>query len=298
MDRFGALSAFIEAADSGSFTEASRRLGISASAVSKAVMRLEERLRTRLFHRSTRSITLTPEGRLFLERCRRIADEMEAAEIDLAQMHDAPRGTLKLSLPSAGILFMSQLAEFQKCYPKIELDMDCSDRLVDVIAEGFDVVLRTGDPTDSRLMSRVIGDYRQVIVGSPDYFERNGIPRVPEDLSQHACIMYRSHVSGKLLRWSFWRDGGQIDVTLSATTITNALEPQLVFARQGAVLAYLPDFTVQNDLDSGRLVTVLDQYLEDSTTFRVLWPSSRYLSPKVRVFVDFVADNLLATKRR
>ncbi|MCJ2876641.1 LysR family transcriptional regulator [Rhizobium pusense] len=295
MDRLGALSAFMEAADAGGFTEAGRRLGLSASAVSKAVMRLEERLRTRLFHRSTRSITLTPEGRLFLERCRRIAAEMEAAELDLAQLHDAPRGKLKFSLPSAGLPFMEQLAEFQKRYPDIELDMDCSDRLVDVIDEGFDAVLRTGDGSDSRLMSRMIGVYRQVIVGSPDYLARRGVPATPEDLNHHASIMYRSRGSGKLLPWCVTRDGERIDLSLSPATITNALEPQLAFARQGVGLAYLPDFTVRDDIASGRLVPVLDRYLTETISFRVLWPSSRHLSPKVRVFVDFVAENLLKT---
>ncbi|EJN04191.1 LysR family transcriptional regulator [Phyllobacterium sp. YR531] len=293
MDRLGALSAFMEAADAGGFTEAGRRLGLSASAVSKAVMRLEERLRTRLFHRSTRSITLTPEGRMFLERCRRIAAEMEAAELDLAQLHDTPRGKLRFSLPSAGMPFMEQLAEFQKHYPNIELDMDCSDRLVDVIDEGFDAVLRTGEGSDSRLMSRVIGTYRQVIVGSPNYLERRGIPQLPGDLSQHTCIMYRSLASGKLLDWPLSLNGVPIDLPLSPSTITNALEPQLVFAQQGVGLACLPDFTVRKEIVSGTLVQVLDHHLTGATTFRVLWPSSRHLSPKVRVFVDFVTENLL-----
>jgi DNA-binding transcriptional LysR family regulator len=293
MDRLGALSAFMEAADAGGFTEAGRRLGLSASAVSKAVMRLEERLRTRLFHRSTRSITLTPEGRMFLERCRRIAAEMEAAELDLAQLHDAPRGKLKFSLPSAGMPFMEHLAGFQKRYPDIELDMDCSDRLVDVIDEGFDAVLRTGEGSDSRLMSRVIGTYRQVIVGSPGYLERRGVPKTPGDLSKHACIMYRSLASGKLLHWHVSSNGEPIDLPLSPSTITNALEPQLVFAQQGVGLACLPDFTVRDEIASGKLVQVLDRYLTGTTTFRVLWPSNRHLSPKVRVFVDFVAENLL-----
>lgn len=298
MDRLGALSAFMEAADAGGFTEAGRRLGLSASAVSKAVMRLEERLRTRLFHRSTRSITLTPEGRLFLERCRRIAAEMEAAELDLAQLHDAPRGKLKFSIPSAGMPFMKQLAEFQKRYPDIELDMDCSDRLVDVIDEGFDAVLRTGEGSDSRLMSRVIGTYRQVIVGSPDYLEQHGVPETPGDLGKHSCIMYRSLVSGKLLPWRSACNGESIDLPLSPMTITNALEPQLAFARQGVGLACLPDFTVREDIATGRLTPVLDRYLTGMTVFRVLWPSSRHLSPKVRVFVDFVAENLLTGRQR
>jgi DNA-binding transcriptional LysR family regulator len=297
MDRLGALSAFMEAADTGSFTEASRRLGISASAVSKAVLRLEERLRTRLFHRSTRSITLTPEGRLFLERCRRIAAEMEAAELDLAQVHEAPRGRLKFSLPSAGMPFMPQLAQFQKLYPEIELDMDCSDRLVDVIEEGFDAVLRFGDAADTRLMSRRLGGYRELIVASPDYLARKGVPETPEDLRQHSRVMYRSQTSGKLLRWPLWLDGAAFDIDLPPTAVANALEPQLVFARHGVGFSCLPDFTIRDDLNSGRLVPVLDAYLEGETPFRVLWPSSRHLSPKVRVFVDFAVDNLLLTQR-
>jgi len=292
MDRLGSLAAFTEAADSGSFTEAGRKLGISASAVSKAVLRLEERLRTKLFHRSTRSVTLTPEGRLFLERCRRIAAEMEAAELDLAQIHEAPRGRLKFSLPSAGMPFMPMLAEFQKCYAEIELDIDCSDRLVDVIDEGFDVVLRTGNATDSRLMSRVVGTYRQIVVVSPDYLNQNGVPETPEDLKRHACVMYRQFATGRLIRWLF-RDGDTVvDVELSATTITNFLEPQLVFARQGAGFAFLPDFAVEDDLARGTLVKVLDRYVGDATTLRLLWPSNRHMAPRVRVFLDFVGEQL------
>jgi DNA-binding transcriptional LysR family regulator len=187
---------------------------------------------------------------------------------------------------------MPLLAEFQKRYPEIELDIDCSDRLVDVIEEGFDAVLRTGDAADSRLMSRVIGGYRQVVVVSPDYLKRRAIPETPDDLKEHACIMYRQAATGKLLQWPFRHGGKAINVDPPAATITNALEPQLVFARQGTGLACLPDFSVQDDLESGRLVTVLDHYLEGVTTFRLLWPSSRHLSPKVRVLVDFIAEHL------
>lgn len=292
MDQLGSLSAFIEAADAGGFTEASRRLGISASAVSKAMMRLEKRLQTQLFHRSTRSVTLTPEGRLFLERCRRIAAELEAAELDLAQSRQAPRGKLKFSLPSAGMPFMPVLAEFQKRYPEIELDIDCSDRLVDIIDEGFDVVLRTGEATDSRLMSRTIGDYRQVIVASSDYLRRRETPETPDDLQNHVCVMYRQVATGRLLRWPFHHGGTTIDIHPPAATITNAMEPQLVFARHGVGLVCLPDFAVREDMECGRLTSVLGRYLEEVTTFRLLWPSSRHLSPKVRVFVDFLAENL------
>lgn len=293
MDRLGALGAFMEAAEAGGFTQAGRRLGLSASAVSKAVMRLEERLKTRLFHRSTRSVTLTPEGQMFLERCRRIAAELEAAECDLAHLHDAPRGKLKISVPSAAMPLMTTFSEFQKRFPDIQLDVDCSDRLVDVIEEGFDAVLRTGEGADSRLMSRMIGTYHQVIVGSPGYLERHGVPARSADLRSHRCIMYRSPCSGRLLEWPIVPSHATPEGQFSPATITNALEPQLVFARQGIGLACLPDFCVSDDIKRGDLVRVLERHVVGKTMFRVLWPSSRHLSPKIRVFVDFVAEKIL-----
>src|ERR1700723_3166693 len=135
MDSLGALSAFVRAAEARSFTVAGRQLGVSSSAIGKAVARMEERLGARLFHRSTRSITLTAEGALFLERCRRIFAEIEAAELELSQVREAPRGTLRVSLPLAGTLLMPSLAAFIGNYPEIRLDLDFSDRVVDVIEE-------------------------------------------------------------------------------------------------------------------------------------------------------------------
>jgi DNA-binding transcriptional LysR family regulator len=140
MDSLGSLNAFVQAAESRSFTIAGRQLGVSSSAIGKAVARMEERLGVRLFHRSTRSVTLTAEGTLFLERCRRIFSEIEAAELELSQTHEAPRGTLRVSLPLAGMLMMPTLVAFMRAYPEIMLDLDFSDRVVDVIEEGFDAV--------------------------------------------------------------------------------------------------------------------------------------------------------------
>lgn len=294
MDSLGSLNVFVQAADARGFTEAGRKLGISSSAVGKAVARLEERLGVRLFHRSTRSITLTPEGALFLERCRRILCEVEVAERELAQTQGAPRGKLRISLPSAGMLFMPKLAAFKRRYPEIELDLDCTDRLVDVIEEGFDAVLRAGEPDDSRLMARVLGSYRQVIVGAPDYFQRMGTPQRPEDLEHHACLLYRLASTGRLLPWPLGRDGQRIEFQRPVAMVTNTLEPQLCFAEQGLGIACVPDFAVRRQCAEGRLVSVLDDYIQDSTTFRVLWPSSRHLSPKLRVFVDFMVENLFA----
>ncbi len=292
MESLGSLDVFVRAGESRSFTAVGQQLGISASAVSKAIARLEQRLGVRLFHRSTRTISLTPEGALFLERCRRILCEVESAEAELLQTQSAPQGKLRISLPSVGTLFMPKLAAFQRCYPDVALDIDCSDRLVDVIEEGFDAVIRTGEPSDSRLMARVLGTYRRVIVGAPDYFQRAGLPQQPEDLAGHACLLYRYPTTGKTDIWPLSRNGRSLAMDLSGSMVTNSLDPQICFAEQSLGIACVPDIAVRRQMDEGKLITVLDDYNQDHTTFRILWPSSRHLSPKLRVFVDFMVQNL------
>ncbi|MEQ4616499.1 MAG: LysR family transcriptional regulator [Corticimicrobacter sp.] len=292
MENLGALNVFVRAGEARSFTAAGRQLGISASAVSKAIVRLEERLGVRLFHRSTRTISLTPEGTLFLERCRRILCEVESAEAELLQTQSAPRGKLRISLPSVGTLFMPRLATFKRLYPDIELDFDYSDRLVDVIEEGFDAVIRTGEPSDSRLVSRRLGSCRRVIVGAPSYFSQAGIPHEPADLAHHACLLYRFPSTGKLDTWPVTRAADMPAIELPISMVTNTLDPQVCFAEQGLGIACLPEIAVFQQLQDGKLVTVLDEYNHESMVFHVLWPSSRHLSPKIRAFVDFIAEHL------
>src|SRR6201998_4003068 len=159
MDSLGSLNAFVQAAEARSFTVAGRQLGVSSSAIGKGAARGVEGAGARLIHRSTRSVTLTAEGGLFLERCRRIFSEIKAAELELSQTHETPRGTLRVSLPLVGVLMMPTLAAFMRAYPEIMLDLDFSDRVVDVIEEGFDAVVRFADAGDTRLMSRALGMY-------------------------------------------------------------------------------------------------------------------------------------------
>src|SRR6201998_739852 len=170
--RLGALSAFVQAAEARSFTVAGRQLGVSSSAIGKAVARMEERLGVRLLHRSTRSITLTAEGALFLEHCRRIFSDIEAAELELSQTHEAPRGTLRVGLPLVGTLMMPTVAAFMRAYPEIMLDLDFSDRVIDVIEEGFDAVVRFADAGDTRLMSRALGTYSRRLVAASGLSQR------------------------------------------------------------------------------------------------------------------------------
>jgi DNA-binding transcriptional LysR family regulator len=292
MESLGSLDIFVRVGESRSFTAVGQQLGISASAVSKAIARLEDRLGTRLFHRSTRTVILTPEGFNFLERCRRILCELEQAQDELALSQSSPRGKLRVSLPSVGLLFMPHFAQFNRQHPDIELDIDCTDRLVDVIEEGFDAVIRTGEPKDSRLTARKLGTYRRTMVGSPTYLEAHGVPQNPEDLLQHRCLLYRYPSSGKIDAWPLSKKGEKVFLELSNSMVTNTLEPLLCFAESGLGIACMPDIAIRRQLDTCTLVPVLEEFNCDVTTLRVLWPSSKHLSPKLRVFIDYMTEHL------
>lgn len=293
MDSLGSLNAFVRAAETRSFTVAGRQLGVSSSAIGKSVARMEERLGVRLFHRSTRSITLTAEGALFLDRCRRIFSEIEAAELELSQTHEAPRGTLRVGLPLVGMLMIPTLAAFMRTYPEIMLDLDFSDRIIDVIEEGFDAVVRFADAGDTRLMSRALGTYRRRLVAAPAYLAAKGVPKIADDLKAHACLHHRFPTSRRFEQWPLPPEQAGVEIELPKTAVASTLEPLIYMAEQGLGIAYLPDFAIGRQLREGLLVTVLDDYTDRSGPLRVLWPSSRHLAPKLRAFVDFLAANLV-----
>ncbi|KQY48708.1 LysR family transcriptional regulator [Rhizobium sp. Root491] len=298
MEHLGALNAFVQTADCGSFAGAAARLGVSGSAIGKAVARLEERLAVRLFHRSTRSLTLTAEGALFLDRCRRIFSEIEAAELELSQIRQAPRGRLRVSLPLIGMLMMPAVMAFMRTYPEIELDLDFTDRLVDVIDEGFDAVVRTGEARDSRLMMRRAGAFSHRIVGSPDYLAARGVPSTPDDLLGHACHHHKYPSTGKLERWPMVADGAALELVLPVTSVASTLEPQICLAEEGFGLACLPQFAIREQFRRGTLVSVLEDYMQEVGAFHILWPANRHPSPKVSAFVSFMAENLLREQHR
>ena len=292
VESLSAVAAFVQAAEMRSYSEAARHLGVSASAVGKSVCRLETRLGVRLLHRSTRSITLTAEGAVFLERCRRILCELESAELELSETRQSPQGRLRISLPLVGMLVMPALTAFMHRYPAIELDVDFSDRLVDVINEGFDIVMRTGEPTDSRLVSRPVGNYRLLLVAAPGYLASRGTPRGPADLQHHACLQHRFPSTGKLEPWPLKRDAGMPEWTVPASMVCNTSAALLDVAVAGLGIACLPDFLVRPALLRGELVSVLDAHVEHQGTFRLLWASSKHLAPKLRVFIDFMGEEL------
>ncbi|WP_288101243.1 LysR family transcriptional regulator [Pseudomonas sp.] len=299
MDSLNGFVVFVQVAETRSFVAAGRLLGVSASAVGKSVARLEEKLGVRLFHRSTRSVTLTAEGALFLERSRRILAEIEAAELELSQATAAPRGRLRVSLPLVSSLVLPVLGEFMREYPEIELDLDFTDRMVDVVEDGFDAVVRTGEPADSRLSARRLGTFQMRLVASPDYLARRGTPAAPADLRPHTCLHYRFPNSGKLETWALRQTPGEPELQLPTSMICNNIETRVCFALQGLGIAYLPDFAIREPLADGRLKPILADYVERSGVFHVLWPASKHPSPKVRALVDFLCARVFpATKSK
>jgi DNA-binding transcriptional LysR family regulator len=292
MDSLTALGVFVRAAETRSFTDAGRRLSVSSSAVGKTISRLENRLGVRLFHRSTRAITLTREGELFLESCRRIFSEINKIEVEFSKSKATPKGRLKLSLPDVGTLMMPTLHGFMLEYPEIQIDAEFTDNVVDVIDGGYDAVIRSGEQTDSRLMSKRLGNYRLEVVGSPSYFARRGTPATPDDLKSHACLHHRYPSSGKLQRWPFATSGPYANIELPISAAVTTIEPLVSLAELGIGLACVPNFTVRRQVAEGSLVRILDEYIEHVGVLSALWPSSRHCSPKLRVFVDYMAEHL------
>jgi len=289
VDSLGLLQTFIQAADTLSFVETGRLQGVSASAVGKAIARLEQQLGARLFHRSTRSVALTAEGQQFLARARRILEELELAEAELSSQSAEPRGTLRVSLPLVSGLALPVLSDFMEAYPHVRLDLDFDDRLVDVVEEGFDAVLRVGEPGDSRLSARRVGTFRRRLVASPAYLARRGTPQLPDDLAHHECLHYRYPTSGKLEAWPM-----PPAVEIPITMVCNDVDTRVCFAMRGRGIAYVPEHAVRAALSTGQLVPVLDEYAQVCGTFYLLWPSGRHMLPKLRAFVDFMSERLLA----
>jgi len=288
MDNLNGMLAFVRAAESHSFAAAGIRLGVSASAVGKSVARLEARLNVRLFNRSTRRISLTDEGQLFFERCQQIVSQVEEAELEMSRAAGQPRGRLRVSAPAIGYrMLLPHLPEFRQRYPHIELDLDFSDRMVDLIDEGVDVAIRSGELSNSQMMSRRLGPFRFVIVGSPAYFSQHALPLKPQDLYQHDCLGYRFPNGGQLQHWELHDD---TPLTLSYSVSSNNLEALLQAALQGLGLIYAPEFLAREYLASGALISVLAEHLDFVGKFSLVWPSSRHLLPKIRVFIDFLSE--------
>ncbi|TBW39509.1 LysR family transcriptional regulator [Siculibacillus lacustris] len=286
MDKLEAMNAFSKVVALGSYAEAARSLGLTRSAVSKAVMELEHLLGARLLDRSTRRVSPTEAGLAYYEQCIDIVARVEETELRVSRLHDEPRGVLKINAPvSFGVLHLAPaVAEIIGTHPDLRIELALSDRFVDPIEEGVDVTVRIAQLTDSSLVARRLAPVRRVIVGSPDHLARFGTPASPEDLAHRPCLSY-GHTT-TLPRWHLTRDGAAIDVAVGAAMCSNNGDVLRVAALAGRGLTLLPTFLVGPDVAAGRLVTVLDAFPAPDLGLYALYAPNRYLAAKTRVFID------------
>jgi DNA-binding transcriptional LysR family regulator len=294
MRNLRSVAAFVKAASAGSFSAAAATLGVSPAAVSKSVQTLERRLGMRLFNRSTRRLALTEEGSVFFERSRFAILELENAVSAAAESQREPTGTLRVT---AAVTFgrrhvLPLLSEFTARYPKVTLDVALDDRFVDMLHEGWDVSIRADvRPMDSMVAKRIV-PLQAIVCGAPSYFERNPVPRAPRDLLGHNCIRFRSVGNNRILRWEFQKDGKPFEQEVPGTLILNDPEGICHAVADGRGLGQIPGFLAMPLIEARQVKPVLLDYLSQTRAIYVCYPMRKYVAPRVRVFVDFMAEKL------
>lgn len=290
MDKLDAMRALVKVVSSGSYAEAARRLGLTRSAVSKGVMELEQALGARLLDRTTRRVTPTEAGLAYYERCVSILSQIEETEAQVSRLHDEPKGILKVNAPmSFGMLYLGKaISDFMNRYGDLKVELLLTDRFIDPLEEGADVTLRIGTPADSSLVARRIAPARIVIVASPAYIEKHGMPQTPAELVDHKCLSYGHTTS--MQRWHLTEKGQPISVAIGACLSSNNGDVLRDAAVQGIGIANLPTFIVGQDIAAGRLKLVLADNRPSDLTIHALYAPNRYLAAKTRVFIDFLVD--------
>lgn len=291
MDQLTAIKVFVHIVETGSFSAASERVGMSRAAASKYVSQLEARLGGRLLNRTTRHVSTTESGRLYFERCRDILQQLDEADSEVTGLSQEPRGTLRLSVPTnfAPLHLMPLVARFTQRYPEVKVDMMSTNRKVDIVDEGYDLAIRMGELTDSDLVARRLARARIAVVASPDYLSRHGIPKHPDDLKQHACMRYSFTTAGI---WPFKKDGKDYPVKINGDFKSNDPEVLLHAAIAGIGLTIMPTFIAGDAIRTGKLVMVLEGYdIMDSHVYAV-YASRRFVPAKIRVFVDFLKEHI------
>jgi LysR family transcriptional regulator for bpeEF and oprC len=292
MDRLQAMQVFTRVVDTNSFTRAAETLDMPRASVTTIIQNLEAFLGTRLMHRTTRRLSLTPDGAAYYERCVRILADVEETEAAFQNGSKKPHGKLRIDMPGSigRLLVIPSLCEFRQRYPDIDLQLGLTDRPVDLLQEGVDCVIRVGALQDSSLVARRIGLFEGVTCAAPAYIQRHGMPKSLEDLEQHRAVNYFSSRTGRVMDWAFLVDGKEIEVKMQAAVSVNDADAYVTCGLEGFGLIQPARYQVLPYLKSGELVEVLPDEKPLPMPISVVYPHSRHLSPKVRVFVDWIAE--------
>ena len=289
--QLGSIELFCKAAELSSFTAAAGALGITPAAVSRSVGRLETRLGTRLFVRTTRQIRLTDDGRVYFEQCEQALAQIAQASRVLAGHQSEASGVLRISAPTtyAHYRLFPSLPKFASAYPKVQIEVSVSNRNIDFVEEGFDLAIRLGVPQDSRLVARKLEDASLGVFAAPNYLKRKGAPLDLTDLKQHDCIQFVLPSTGRPMPWLFKLNGEDVERSSSGLVrIHDDVLGCLNYARAGGGLVQIYHFIARDALKAKQLVEVLTAHSGRSRPFSVLYPHNRHLSPRVRALVDFL----------
>ncbi len=289
------LAVFAKVVEFESFSRAAEDLGLSKSAVSKQIAALEDRLGARLLNRTTRNLSVTNAGARLYDRCRSIVAEIEAAEQEAGQLHSRSTGVLKVTAGmSLGHLHLAPaLSAFLEAYPDLALELALNDRIVDLVEEGYDIALRIAELETSSLVQRRLCDVRIVTVAAPSYLERNGEPEHPSELSRHTCISYSYVWGGGAWRFNIPDRSNRVRIHPRAQINNGDAIARLIEAGSG--VSQLPTFLVGDGIRAGKLKTILDGFEPAPLGLHAIYPQSRSLSVKVRVFIDFLAKHYAGT---
>jgi DNA-binding transcriptional LysR family regulator len=292
LERLTGLIAFARAGSMGSYTAAARSLSISPSAVSKSIQRLERHLGLPLFTRTTRSLTLTSEGRELHERALRLLREAEEIEQLAMTARSEPSGTLRVaaSLPIGLHMIAPALPAFRKLHPKVTVDLRLTDRMVDIIDEGIDVAVRIGDLADSRLVSRKLASHRLCCFAAPSYLAKRGTPAHPDELEGHDLVNLRYQSTGQVFRWAFRVGGREIEIVPDAVVLADASEAVIATLVAGGGIGMSATFVTAPYVARGELVPVLGAFAVERHNITALWPESRRANPAVRAFLTLLQD--------
>lgn len=299
MESLAGMEVFVRVVRAGSFSAAARSLNQTPSAVSKQIGRLEDRLGARLFNRTTRRLGLTEVGAAFHERAQRILSEVEDAEQAVSRLNEAPRGTLRLDTPTAfGRLYVAPLVpRYLARFPEMRIDMTLNDRYIDPLEDAVDLVIRIGELSDSSLIARRLARNRRVVCGAPGYFARHGLPQRPADLARHNCLVYTYRAARN--DWPFVCREREAEapevVRVQGNLETNNAETLHAAALAELGIGLFPLWLAGPDLVAGRLVRALPAFHVPDSAVYAIYPPGRHLSPKVRSFVDFLAEEAART---
>jgi DNA-binding transcriptional LysR family regulator len=295
------VTVFLTVAEAKSFRGAAERLGVTRSAVSQAIRRMEDRMGVALIQRTTRSVSLTEAGLQLHQRVAPAIAEVEQA-LDRAQDRDArPTGQLRLAVSSIAERFISGplLASFTHAHPAVQIDVTVTDEEFDIVAEGYDAGVRLGEVIEQDMIAvPVSGDQRQLVVAAPSYLKRFGAPSHPAELSQHCCIGWRPAPDVAPYRWEFEQDGREFDVAVNPRITTNDMGVMVRTACAGGGLTFGMEETFRPFIDRGELVPLLEQYCPPFQGFYLYFPDRRHLAPKLRVLIDHVRYRATSVRRR